>query len=176
MHEHVAPNGREIVGISLRDLATTKSHALAQTSIARGGHRRDTYLSVLVVLREHIRCTMESRGSFYPWKRYRLRAFTVRTRKIDREEVVREHKDYLPPFFISVFTCTKELLGLYVLCSIEAAAHVFEELINRKLELEPLTWSRSAVAGGSFDYKNVGFSYIINNMQHHFVREDIVVL
>lgn len=55
--------------------------------------------------RERIERTMESQVSFYSRKRYRLRAFTVRTRKIDRgEEVVGEHKTHLPSFFINVFT------------------------------------------------------------------------
>lgn len=54
--------------------------------------------------RERIERTMESQVSFYSRKRYRLRAFTVRTRKIDREEVVGEHKTHSPSFFINVFT------------------------------------------------------------------------
>lgn len=54
--------------------------------------------------RERIERTMESQVSFYSRKRYRLRAFIVRTRKIDREEVVGEHKTHSPSFFINVFT------------------------------------------------------------------------
>lgn len=60
--------------------------------------------------RAHSERTMESQVSFYSRKRYRLRAFTVQTRKIDREEVVGEHKTHLPSFFINVFTTISRIL------------------------------------------------------------------
>lgn len=86
------------------DLCKPCSRANLDTWRARGPYPSSPLCrSLYALIRESIQSTIESRSS---GKRYRLRAFTVRTRKIDREEVIREHKAHLPSFYTSVFTTT----------------------------------------------------------------------